>query len=66
MRRNKLIKGSYEDTDGQLITLILGFRITSAEHPKGFYIVNVKDIIEASIGGYADNIGGLINFLPYT
>ena len=66
MRRNKLNKGNYGDTDGQLITLLLGYRVTSAEHHKGVYVVNVTDIIEASIGGYVDNIGGLTTILPYT
>jgi hypothetical protein len=61
-----LNKGSYGDTDGQLITLFLCFRVTSAEHQKGAYIVNITDIIEASIGGYVGNTGGLITFLPYT
>ena len=66
LRRNKLSKGSYGDTDGPLITRLLGFRVTSAEHQQIVYIVNVIDIIEASICGYVDNKGDLITFLPYT
>jgi hypothetical protein len=58
VRRNKLNEGSYGGSDGQLITLLLGFRVTSAEHQKGVCIVNVTDIIKASIGGYVDNRGG--------
>jgi len=66
LRRNKLNKGSYGDTDGPLITPLLGFRVTSAEHQQVVYIDNVIDIIEASICGHVDNTGDLITFLPYT
>jgi len=41
LRRKKLNKGSYGDTDGQLITLLSGFRVTSAERKQGVHIVNV-------------------------
>jgi len=66
LRRNKLNTKSYGDNDDQLITVRLGFRVTSAEHQKGVYIVNVTDIIEGSIGDYVDNTGSLTTFLPYT
>jgi hypothetical protein len=61
-----VVKGSYGDTDGQLITLLLGFRVNSAELQKGVYIVNVADIIEATIGGYVDNTVGVLSPFYYT
>lgn len=65
LRRKKLNKGSYGDTDGQLITLLFGFRVTSAERKQGVHIVNVtnyRSVYRRLCRQYI----GTYTFSPYT